>query len=145
MLEFNLKLLKSGALTLSIIALMSAPVVAMPSDPGPSEEDVPSDLDLHFQDEGDDGDDIWAGGCHWHWGDKECSAAKMFFSGDYCNDYLLFEWTDDGCHEPGDDKEVYDCREQCDKGETGTCVTIKDHCGKERDSAKCECTAKGKK
>ena len=129
-----------------IVAFAATSGRAHPSDPGPSEEDIPSELDLHFQDDKDDGDDPWAGGCHWHFGDKGCSAAKMFFSGDYCADYLLFEWTDDDCHEPGSDKTVYNCEEECaEEDKSGTCVILKGYCGKGLDSAKCVCTDRKKK
>lgn len=136
-----------------LIAGFSAPTAfaLAPSDPGPSEEDVPSDLDIHFRDERDAGDDPFKPGCHYHFGDKTCRAAKMIFFGDYCAEYFLFEWTNTRCHEPEDDKKVYDCRELCaEKGMKGTCVTVEDFCRDRKDmdtpgewdSARCECKPK---
>ncbi len=94
----------------------------------------------YFIDDTDGGDNPWRGGCHWHYRDKACSAAKMFFSGDYCEGHLLFEWTNTSCHEVEDDKKRYDCAAECKKqGTTGTCVMVRDHCGNGMHSAVCEC------
>ena len=112
------------------------PLVA--DDEGPSEEEVAEPT--FFKDDKDGGDDPWNGGCHWHYRDKVCSAAKMIFSGDYCDGDVLYEWTNRHCHDAEEDKRRYNCAAECEKkGATGTCVTLRNDCGRGADSAKCEC------
>ncbi len=124
------------------LTLVMAPWGQLAADEGPSEEDVAEPT--FFRDDTDGGDDMWKGGCHWHYRDKTCSAAKMFFSGDYCEGNTLYEWTNQRCHDAEDDKKRYDCAAECEKkGAVGSCVTLPNHCGRGLDSAACVCKEEG--
>jgi hypothetical protein len=95
----------------------------------------------YWQDDTDNGDDIWTPGCHWQFTDKACSLNKTFYKGDYCTDEThLEEYTDQKCH-TDPDRKSYDCDQECKKiGKIGgKCVTVKDACQKGNDSAKCKC------
>lgn len=123
---------------LFVLALALAPWTLLVAQEEPSEKDAPEAT--WFIDDTDAGDDPWRGGCHWHYRDKVCSAAKMFFSGDYCDGNFLYEWTNQSCHDAEDDKKRYDCAAECEeKGLSGKCVVVPDQCGNGMDSAVCEC------
>ncbi|MEM7355752.1 MAG: hypothetical protein AAF657_33360 [Acidobacteriota bacterium] len=128
---------RTTAIFCSLTLVLAAWTPAL-ADEGPSEKIVPQPT--FFLDDTDGGDDPFKGGCHWHYRDKVCSANKMFFSGDTCDGNILYEWTNQHCHEVEDDKKRYDCAEECKKrGSTGTCVELPNHCGTNMPSAACEC------
>ena len=140
---------------IALAGLMLLIVLAIPAagqNPPISEFDVPSNLDIHYIDRDDAGDDPWKPGCHWHFGTKECSAPEFFFMGDSCSDdgRTLYEWTDNTCHAPKNDIRRYNCERLCqDKyGTSGRCVIAPKACRARRannpngtsiDSASCVC------
>ncbi len=138
------------SMTTAILLLVAAAPAAA-QNPPTSEYDVPSDADIHYIDLDDAGDDPWNPGCHWHYGNDECSAPEFFFMGDYCSPdgRTLYEWTNDRCHEPEDDLEEYNCNKLCEQkyGTSGSCVVAKKHCLSRQvkdpeatlDSASCVC------
>jgi len=141
--------------TATAILLLTVVAPTAAQNPPTSEFDVPSNLDIHYIDLGDGGDNPWKPGCHWHYGTKACKAPEFFFMGDYCSDdgQILYEWTDSSCHKPKDDLKEYDCEKLCQEkhGTVGRCIVTARACRPKLpkssqqpgDSASCVC--KGKK
>jgi len=99
-----------------------------------------------IDDNTDGGDDMWTAGCHYSYSNNACSLNQRFHRGDLCvdsNPKLLIEWTNAACHAPQGDVNFYDCDKECKKKGLGggSCSIVKNACGNNRDSAKCECIA----
>ena len=98
---------------------------------------------LYYQDEVDQGDDVFNPGCHFSYSDPACTQNRMFHSGDLCRDHVtLLEWVDNGCH---DDMDLFttNCNLVCQTArprfDRGVCINVVNICGPGLLSARCFC------
>ncbi len=98
-----------------------------------------------YKDTVDGGSNVFEPGCHRVYRVAGCPALGALFrsSGDLCqSNTRLAEWTNAGCHPAKPvDSSKFDCDAECRRigADAGVCVTLKNFCAANIDSAKCEC------